>query len=253
MHFFSKLAMLALFLQIALPAFADCLFNDPKAMLADVRAEIESKKISPEKMNEYRDLMKTHKICPEELAKISAEALSFQTSNSKDTYSYESALKNFLEAKDLGDRATNLAIDMAGTMKSLTQRRLADPYINRIVRSELPVEAKKKAIYTVFLARYYGNKLGIGEQGVAAIGKDIGPRAAALQDKAKKREAFRAAIQKQVDEKKSPEVDELQNILAKKGLVVKKLADVMVEHNLIVGEEFSPKPATKGSGTRSVF
>lgn len=213
-------------------AGAECLFNDPRAMLSDVRQEMESRKISEEKVAEYRKLMTTHKICPEELARLSAEALSFQAGGRGDTYSYRSSLEAFLRGKGLGDQATNLAMDMGDMMKSLTQKRLGNPYINRIANLDLPLEDKKKAIYIVFVARYYGNKLGIGENGVADIGKEKGPEAVKIRNFEAKKNFFKKAIQE-----KSKGGD--PNIIA-------ALAEALARHNEIVGDALSPKAAGSG-------
>lgn len=223
----------------ATSTMANCLFNDPNAMLSDVRAEMESQKITPEKMTEFRNIMKLHKICPEDFARISAEAISFQKSGSKDTYSYQDSIQEFLQLKGMGDKATNLAMDMASTMKRLTQRRLGNLYVNKVANLSLPLKKKKEAIYIIFVARYYGNKLGIGEAGVAEIGKEVGPKAAKLKAFEDKKAAFHGAIIKKT------------NGIDSKLAVA--LAEAMARHNKIVGDAFSLKPAGAATPADAAF
>ncbi len=222
-------------------SFSECLFDDPKAIPSDIQeihAKTEPEKVYSEIRSGFKVQMPKEIMCPEEIASISAEALSFQTSGHRDTYPYQSAIQEYLETRDRENIAKKLAIDLAGPMKSLTQTSLGNLYVNQLANLDLPQADKKKAIYIVSVTRYYGNKLKIGESGVAEIRKKMGPSATLKKTFEEKVAVFETAIK---ERSKNGDKE-----------IIQKLAEAMARHNEIVGPLLA-KPAAQAKKIEMAF
>ena len=222
-------------------SFSECLFDDPKAIPSDIQeihAKTEPEKIYSQIRSGFKVQMPKNVMCPEDIASISAEALSFQTSGHKDTYPYQSAIEKYLETRDRENIAKNLAIDLAGPMKSLTQKSLGNLYVNELANMNLPQADKKKAIYIISVARYYSNKLKIGENGVDEILKKAGPLATVKKTFEEKVAVFETAIK---ERSKNGDKE-----------IIQKLAESMARHNEIVGPLLA-KPAAEAKKFEMAF
>jgi hypothetical protein len=164
-----------------------CLFNDFRHALSDVKSALGSSR-SSEKVIGMVEKFEKHQICPEDLAKLSAD-LMVSKENVQD------ALREFIFSKSgSNEDAIILSLDMKDTMTALIEKRSKDPLFDKLLNDKklFRNDEKSRAIYLVLQNRYQGNVLGMCEYNMRDIAKTTAMKG--IKDEVELEKAFRDAL-----------------------------------------------------------